>query len=237
MEPAAVASVPGGPVGRTRLAVLLSLIGALIVASNVGTILSAHLAQEQPATLLALSARNRHLLLAVGAGIDIVPYAVISFLRLLVPAVAFYLLGTGYGDRGLAWLERQPGGRPATVRWVERGFSRAALPLVFLMPGSNLVCLLAGARRMASRTYGVVLAAGIVARLAFFWFLGKALKEPLEVVLDWLTRYQWWIAGAFLALTLAQAWRRAAAAAKLPTPPPLSPEEGEPGATRDTVTP
>jgi hypothetical protein len=238
MEPAAVAPGPGAPVARLKLAILLSLIGALVVASNVGTILSAHLAQDQPATLLALSARNRHLLLAVAAGIGLVPYTVISFVRLLVPAVAFYMLGTDYGDRGLAWLERQSGGtKPASIRWVERGFARAALPLVFFMPGSNLVCLLAGARRMATRTYAVVLAAGIVARLAFFWFLGKAFQKPLEAVLDWLTRYQWWIAGAFLALTLIQSFRRASSAVASLPPQPAVPEQGEPGPERDTVGP
>jgi membrane protein DedA with SNARE-associated domain len=237
MEPAAVAPGPGAPVARAKLAILLSLIGALIVASNVGTILSAHLAQDQPATLLALSARNRHLLLAVAAGIGLVPYTVIAFLRLLVPAVAFYVLGTDYGDRGLAWLERQAGGRrPASIRWVEHWFARAALPLVFLMPGSNLVCLLAGARRMARRTYAIVLAAGILSRLAFFWVLGKALQKPLQVVLDWLTRYQWWIAGAFLAVTLIQSFRQASTAATGAPPVPSS-EQGDPGPERDTVGP
>ena len=58
-----------------------------------GTILSANLVKDHPAALLALSARNRHLLLTVAAGIGVVPYAVISFLRLLTPAIAFYLLG------------------------------------------------------------------------------------------------------------------------------------------------
>ncbi len=232
MEPAAVAPVPMAPIERGKLAVLLSLIGALVVASNVGSILAAHLAQDQPATLLALSARNRHLLLAVAAGIGAVPYTVISFLRLLVPAVAFFILGSWYGDRGLRWLERQAGGTPATIRWVEKWFAKAALPLVFLMPGSNLVCLLAGARRMPARTYGVVLATGILVRLAFFWFIGKAFQAPLEVVLDWLTRYQWWVAGAFLALTLAQSFRRAAVAVKEQTAVSDELEQG-----RDTVEP
>jgi membrane protein DedA with SNARE-associated domain len=232
MEPAAVAPVPMAPIERGKLAVLLSLIGALVVASNVGTILAAHLAQDQPATLLALSARNRHLLLAVAAGIGAVPYTVISFLRLLVPALAFFILGSWYGDRGLRWLERQAGGTPATIRWIEKWFAKAALPLVFLMPGSNLVCLLAGARRMPVRTYGVVLATGILVRLAFFWFVGKAFQAPLEVVLDWLTRYQWWVAGGFLALTMLQSFRRAAVAVKDLPAIPVEVEQG-----RDTVEP
>src|SRR6476646_6965789 len=232
MEPAADASLPDAPLRRARLAVLLSIIAALLVMANVGTILSANLAKDHPITLLALSARTRHLLLAVAAGIGVIPYVVVSCLRLLAPAVVFFLLGWWYGDRGLRWLERQAGGAPASVRWVERWFDRASLPIVFLMVGSNLVCLLAGARRMPARTYAIVLAAGILARLAFFWFLGKALQDPLEVVIDWLNKYQWWFAGVFLAITLAQSFRRASAAAKELPPPGASPDEG-----RDTVEP
>jgi membrane protein DedA with SNARE-associated domain len=231
MEPAAVAPAPAGPIERGKLAVLVGIIAALIVASNLGTILAATLAKDHPVVLLALSARNRHLLLAVAAGIGAVPYVVVSFLRLVAPAIAFFLLGWWYGDRGLRWLDRQPGGTPATIRWVSRWFAKASLPLVFLMPGSNLVCLLAGARRIAGRTFVVVLTAGILVRLAFFWLLGKALQDPLEVVLDWLTRYQWWIAGAFFALTMAQSFRRASAAIK-ELPVPGDPEQG-----RDTVEP
>src|SRR3954471_9524884 len=173
MEPAADASLSDAPLRRARLAILLSLIATLVVMANVGTILSANLAKDHPVALLALSARNRHLLLAVAAGIGAVPYAAVSSVRLLIPAVAFFLLGTWYGDRGLRWLERQAGGTPATVRGVEGWVDRARPPIVVLMVGSKLVGPAAGPRRMAARTYGIVLASGILVRLAFFWFLGK----------------------------------------------------------------
>jgi membrane protein DedA with SNARE-associated domain len=227
----AVASAPPAPIQRARLTLLLGLIAALIVASNVGTILSATLVNDHPVALLALSARNRHLLLTVAAGIGAVPYALVSFARLVVPAVAFFVLGQGYGDRGLRWIEQQAGGTPASLRWIEKGFDRASLPIVFFMPGSNLVCLLAGARRITARTFAAVLAAGIVARLAFFWFLGKAFQEPLETVLEWINRYQWWLVGGFFILTVAQSFRRAAVAVREmpPTDETAPVEEETPG--------
>jgi uncharacterized membrane protein YdjX (TVP38/TMEM64 family) len=210
-----LAAPPPAPTGRRgRLAALLSFVGVLLVASNVGTILSATLVNDHPAVLLALSSRNRHLLLTVAAGIAPGAYALIGFARICAPAAAFYLLGRWYGDRGLRWLERQSGGLPPTVRWVERGFDRFALPLVVFMPGSNLVCLLAGARRMSTRTYAVAVAVGVAGRLAFFWFLGKAFQDPLTTLLDWIGRYQWWLAGGFFVLTVAQSARRSAAMAK-----------------------
>jgi membrane protein DedA with SNARE-associated domain len=224
----AVSSSPPMGLQRGRLAILVGIIAALVVASNVGTILSATLVKEHPTALLALSARNRHLLLAVAAGIGALPYVLVSFARILAPAIPFFLLGRWYGDRGLRWLERQAGGMPPTIRWVERAFDRAALPLVFLMPGSNLVCLLAGSRRIPVRTFAAVLATGIAVRLAFFWFLGKAFQDPLEKVLDWLTRYQWWVAGAFLVLTMAQSFRRASAVVReLPRAQESAPAEEE----------
>ena len=224
----ALAGAPPAPIQRGRLAVLLGFIAALIVASNVGTILAASLVRDHPVALLALSARNRHLLLTVAAGIGAIPYVVVSFARILAPGVAFYLLGRWYGDRGLRWLERQAGGTPASIRWVEKAFDRAAVPILFLMPGSNLVCLLSGARQMTARVFATALATGILVRLAFFWFLGKAFQDPLETVLDWLTKYQWWVAGVFLVLTMAQSFRRASAAVKqLPREPERAAVEEE----------
>jgi membrane protein DedA with SNARE-associated domain len=207
------------PHHRLRLGTLLGLVAVLIVASNVGTILSATLVNDHPVVLIALSARIRHLLLAVAAGIDPAPYYLVGFVRLLVPAIAFYLLGRWYGDVGLRWLERQAGGMPASIRWVEKAFAKFKAPLVLLMPGSNLVCLLAGSSRVAPRRYGWLLAIGIVARLVVLWFLGKALSDPLGVVLDFIQRYQWWIVGAFVLLTFVQSFRRAATA--------VSPERDE----------
>jgi membrane protein DedA with SNARE-associated domain len=196
---------------RLRLSTLLGTIGVLIVASNIGTILSATLVNDHPVALIALSARIRHLLLAVAAGIDPLPYFLVGFARLMVPAAAFYLLGRWYGDAGLRWLEKQAGGLPPTIRWVEKAFVRVKEPIVILMPGSNIVCLLAGASKMTPRMYGALATIGILGRLVVFWFLGKALEEPLGVVLDWIQRYQWWIVGAFILLTFGQSFRKASA--------------------------
>src|SRR5262245_8093557 len=214
MRVEAVAHTPPAPLARGRLGVLLGVIAVFVAASNVGTILSATLVESHPVALLALSPLNRHLLLTVAAGIDPLPYFVVPFLRLVASSIPLFLLGRWYGDRGMRWLERQAGGTPATIRWTEKAFDRAAMPLVFFMPGSNLVRLLAGARGMAARTFLVLLTVGIVVRLIFFWFLGKALQDPLDVVLDWINRYQWWLVGAFLLLTVAQSYRRAAIASK-----------------------
>lgn len=199
---------------RHRLASLLGIVGALLVAANVGSIMMPTLVKDAPVLLLALSSRSRHLLLTVGAGIDAIPYFVVASLRLSAAAIPFYLLGRWYGDSGLRWLERQAGGMPATISWVERGYRRYGDIVLFFMVGSNLVCLLAGQRRDSPKRFALVFGAGVLARLCFFWIVGKAFEDFLTDVVDWIGRYQWWLVGAFFLLTVFQSYRRSAATAE-----------------------
>lgn len=191
-----------------RLPVLLSAVGFHHVLALSGTIFFAALVTSHPAGLLALSSRNRHLLLVVPTGISAAAFFGIAFLRLTLPAVLYYVLGRRYGRSGLAWLEREAGGTPATIAWIEKLFSKAAIPVVLLMPASNIVSLLAGHRRMSARLFATLVVVGVTGRLLFLWFLGKALKDPLSTLLDWIQRYQWWIVVAFFVLSMAQSFRQ-----------------------------
>lgn len=214
-----------------RLPVLLSIVGTHHLLALLGTIFFAALVNDAPAGLLVLSSRNRHLLLAVPAGISAVAFFTIAFVRLTFPAVPYYVLGRRYGDTGLRWLEREAGGTPATIRWVERWFDRAAVPVVLLMPASNIVSVLAGHRRMRLRLFAGLIVAGVVGRLLFFWFLGRALREPLEWLLDVIQRYQWWIVAAFFVLSMAQSFRQVKATQAEPMPE--EPEDGWPDHDHD----
>jgi membrane protein DedA with SNARE-associated domain len=196
-----------------RLPVLLSVVGVHHLLALAGTIFFSTLVVAHPAVLLVLSSRIRHLLLVV-PNMTALAFFAIAFVRIAMPAGPYYLLGQRYGNRGLAWLEREAGGAPAMVRWVEKAFDRARLPVVFFMPASNVVQVLAGHRRMPAKLFAGTLAAGIVARLLFFWFLGKALQEPLERLLDWIQRYQWWIVLFFFALSMLQSFRQVSATQK-----------------------
>ena len=82
----------------------------LIVASNIGTILSATLVNDHPVALIALSARIRHLLLAVAAGIDPLPYFLSASSGSLSRRSPSTCSAAGTATSGLRWLERQAGG-------------------------------------------------------------------------------------------------------------------------------
>ena len=193
-----------------RLPFLIACFGILVTATNVGSIMAPTLVSRSPELLIALSSRIRHLLFAVPAGINPVAYSLIGFARLSAAGFLCFTLGHGYGSRGMLWIERQLGEQtPATFRWMQRAVDRAGALLVVLMPGSNIVCALVGYRRMRTAVFAVCLSVGIVFRLVWVWVAAKIFEDQLTVILDWIERYQWWLVGAFLAITFLQSWRKA----------------------------
>ncbi|HWC66796.1 MAG TPA: hypothetical protein VG478_01915 [Acidimicrobiales bacterium] len=220
--PVAASAAAPLPVDRRLLSLLLGAYTTLVVASNIGSILAPSMVNDQPTLLLALSARMRHLLLTVAANIDAVAYWLVGGARLAAAGAVCYMLGRHFGDRGLAWIERQTNGElPATFVWLERAVDRAGTALVVLMPASNVVAALVGVRKMSPARFAALLSVGIVIRLATFWFLGITFEEPLDRLLDWIDRYQWWLVAAFLVLSVLTSFQRSTRSSpRIPPPPP-----------------
>lgn len=191
---------------KRTLTLLVTPIIGLVIASYVGTALSPKLVVNHPTWLLALDSRNRHLLLTVGAGIDPAPYFTIAFVRLLLSDPLFYVLGYRYGDGALRWIERKTGD-VGYIRLVEKWFAKARYVLVALMP-NNLICTLAGAVHMRPRVFLALNLSGTLVRLGFFWFLGKALADPLDAVLDFIQRWQNPLLIAAIVLVALNAFRK-----------------------------
>ena len=179
---------PKPPTDR-RLTWLGAAVGVSFVVANIGTVLSAKLVKSHPAILLALSSRNRHLLLVKGAGIGIVPFVLIPLVRLGGVALAYFLLARDYGDKGKAWLEREAGGLPGTVGWAERLFDKVGPSTLILFAGSQLAWLMAGLRRISLKTFVTFEVIGILARVTFFWFLGERFKPQIESFLKVIGKF------------------------------------------------
>lgn len=179
---------PKPPADR-RLTWLGAAVGVSFVVANIGTVLSAKLVKSHPAILLALSSRNRHLLLVKGAGIGIVPFVLIPLVRLGGVALAYFLLARDYGDKGKAWLEREAGGLPGTVGWAERLFDKVGPSTLILFAGSQLAWLMAGLRRISLKTFVTFEVIGILARVTFFWFLGERFKPQIESFLKVIGKF------------------------------------------------
>jgi membrane protein DedA with SNARE-associated domain len=179
----------------------------LFAIGTVGTNIGPALVDERPALVLMLSSRNRNLLGSVPF-IDALPFFAIGFVRLLVAGAALFFVGRLFGERALRWTESQVGEMPRIYRATEAFAVRGGWAAVFLMPGSNIVCLLAGHLKIATRTYFVALVSGIVVRLTVMWYGGKAFEEEIRSFLGWIDEYQWWVVGALFAVTAFQASRR-----------------------------
>lgn len=205
------ADIATRPARDMRLAYLVSAFATLVACTQVGAIIFPTLIKRSPTLLLALSSRMRHLLFAVPAGVNPFGYAIVGFLRLSVAAWVCYGLGYHYGDRGVMWLERQvQGDTPATFRWLQRTADRAGGALLFLMPGSNIVCVLVGQRKMTRERFALWASLGIVFRLTWLWIAAKLFDAELQKILRFIEKYQWYLVVIFFAITVLQGARKAA---------------------------
>jgi len=187
--------------GKRRLVLTLSAL--LFAVGTFGSNIGPAWVDERPAVVLALSARNRNLLGSVPY-IDLVPYSVLGFSRLMLAGVTLFFLGRWYGTKAISWAEGRVGELPSIYGWFQRSVDKAGWLLLLLMPASNLVCMMAGHRRMRVRVFVPFIAAGIAIKLAVLWVGGKAFESEIIAVIEFINRYQWWVVGGLFALTFLQ---------------------------------
>jgi len=176
------------PPGRHTLKLLVVPIVVLIVISNVGDALAPKLVESNPLLLIAMNARNRNLILVTNQ-LDAASYYVVATLRLLLSDPLFFLIGYWYGDTALTWMESRTKTYGSMLRQWERGFQRAAYPLVFIAP-NNVICLFAGAAGMSVPAFFITNITGTIARLYLIRWLGEAFERPIDDVLDFIARYR-----------------------------------------------
>ncbi len=175
-------------VRRSRLMLVVGPLIAMVVLTQVGHALAPTLVTENPALLLALNSQNRYLILTSGQ-LDPLPYFLIGGLRLLAPDPFFYLLGYWYGDAAIHWMEHRTPTFGDLMRRLERAFTKAAYPLVVILP-NNPVCLLAGASWMPPLVFAVLNVTGTVGRLLLLRLLGDALQNPIDWLLNQIRTYR-----------------------------------------------
>lgn len=186
---------------------ILTFTSLLFVIGTIGSNIGPALVDERPQLVLILSSRNRNLFGSVPY-IDLMPYLLIGFTRVLVAGVALYLVGRWYGARALGWVEGNMGELPAIYRWTERAVDKAGTVALVVMPGSNIVCLLLGHRRMPPKRFVPLLMLGIAIKLAVLWQGGKLFESQIRSFLGYIEQYQWRVVAALFVLSILQSMRR-----------------------------
>lgn len=182
---------------------VLAATSGLFVVGTIGSNIGPALVDERPELVLLLSSRNRNLFGSVPY-IDLAPYVVIGFFRVLAAAVALYFCGKFFGEKAVRWLEGQTGKPPRIYTWLERAVDKLGVWAVIIFPGSNVVCLLVGHRGMKARTFLVFVSIGIVLKLWILRVFGRLLEDQIRSFLDFIDQYQWWIVIGLFALSLLQ---------------------------------
>ncbi|GDX15264.1 hypothetical protein LBMAG03_13630 [Actinomycetes bacterium] len=182
---------------------MLAVTSGLFVLGTIGSNIGPALVDERPELVLLLSSRNRNLFGSVPY-IELLPYVVIGFFRVLAAAVALYFCGKFFGERAVRWLEGQAGEPPRIYVWLERAVDKMGVWSVLIFPGSNVVCLLVGHRGMKSRTFLIFVSIGIAIKLWVLRVFGRVFEDQIRSFLDFIDQYQWWLVIGLFALSLAQ---------------------------------
>ena len=182
---------------------VLAITSGLFVLGTIGSNIGPALVDERPELVLLLSSRNRNLFGSVPY-IDLLPYVLIGFVRVLAAAVALYFCGRYFGEKAVRWLEGQAGEPPRIYVWLERAVDKMGVWAVIIFPGSNVVCLLVGHRGMKPRTFLKFVSIGIAIKLWVLRVLGRIFESEIRSFLDFIDKYQWWLVGGLFALSLLQ---------------------------------
>lgn len=186
---------------------MLGSLAVLTVINWVGVALAPALLLHAPLWLLALSPLDRHLVV-VATRVDLLPFMLVALPARMLGAFWSYVVGYGYGEQGLVWTEKRHPRTGRYLRWLERGFRRASVPLLFLWP-RPLGCALAGTVRMPLWQFALAGSAGQAMWIVLTYRLGEKLAPALEPIIAFFREH---MLGATLvsvgAVVLYRMWRR-----------------------------
>ena len=186
---------------------VLTFTTMLFVIGTIGSNIGPALVDNHPSLVIALSSRNRNLFGSVPY-IDVIPYAAIGFVRILIAGIALFFVGRWYGEKALGWVEGNLGELPAIYRWTEKAVDKAGSVALVLMPGSNVVCLLLGHKRMNAKRFIPLLSIGIVIKLVVLRLGGDQFEDQIRSFLSGIEQYQWYFVAVLFGISFFQSMRK-----------------------------
>jgi membrane protein DedA with SNARE-associated domain len=193
-----------GPPSRVARNVVVGGLIAFTISSWTGDLLLSVLIPDRAVILLVLNDRLRNYALA-SPHLDTVEFYAVALVRLVAPYPLFFLIGRWYGDDGVAWMERRTPFLGRLVRRMEALFSRAAYPLVALVP-MNVVCVFAGASGMSMAGFLVAKVIGSIVLLVVARRTSLLFDTPLTAIGEWIGDHRLLVLGVSAVLLGASIW-------------------------------
>ena len=172
--------------GRLFHSPLFALASLGLLANALATALAPALVSSHPVWLIVLDARNRHLALAAGAGVGVVPFFAIGLFRGLVFDPVFFALGRTRRDTAVQWLQKRSRRSARAVTTIMSVFERFGILLMFVSPNSA-VCVAAGASQMRWRKFLIVDTISTTLQVTAVWVLGARFRQPLEALVAYIS--------------------------------------------------
>ena len=185
---------------RRTLALIVTPIVLVLIVGTIGNAIHPTLVANHPLLLVAMEPRNRFLLL-VANRVDYVPFLLVATVRRLFSDPLFYLLGYLYGTGGVKWVGEKMADGGALMRTIERGFTRAAPVMVFLLPGA-VVGALAGATGMNPVLFVVLNVAGTVTIVTIVYRFAESVEGPLSAVNGFYADNSRWLTIGSIVVTM-----------------------------------
>ncbi|PIE33768.1 MAG: hypothetical protein CSA55_01785 [Ilumatobacter coccineus] len=176
----------------------LGIFVILVIATNIAAFSFANVLPRTPEGLLALSSRNRFLVLALGADVSTVGYWILAPARLALAYAVSHLIGRAYADVALGWFTKYLGATTESIDQLNRSFGTAEIVIIPFFAGSNLVAALTGIHRTPLPKLITLVAVGIYVRLALIRVLAWSFQSQLTAVVEWMQRWSPWIVAASL---------------------------------------
>lgn len=184
---------------------LIAPLAVLIATSFAADAFAPTLVDTYPLLLIAMSTRNRYLAL-VAPSVNPVAFFAIGIGRQLLSDPLWYLVGSRYGEKARSWVETRWVGSSETLEMWDRWFDKAAYPIIAAAP-NNIVCMLAGARKLNLLAFFVCNLGGTAVRIYLFYVFGDVFSEPIGNVVDFIGRYRWQFTGISVFFVALQLWK------------------------------
>lgn len=184
-DDSATTSRPRPP--KWKVTLVVTPIVVMTIAANIAAAFFPALIDNHPLVLVGFDARARNALL-VTSEVGLASWFVVCIIRRTFFHPMYFLLGRWYGDRAIAWVNKQSPSMGQLLTQIEAWFPRFG-PLIVAFYAVPVVCVLAGASKMRMLPFIAYNIIGNAIALAVLWKLGQEGHRQISAVNGFIKQY------------------------------------------------